>query len=49
MYTRYVDNKFVKTTSGPEPLVQIQNNFRALFLITLSTKIDQMVLLRRTR
>ena len=47
MSTRAVDNKLVKTTSGPEPLVQIQNNFRAMFFIMPSTKIDQMAPLRQ--
>ena len=39
--------KYIKTTSPPEPLVQIQNNFTELFLMMPSTKIAQMVLLQQ--
>ena len=36
-------------TSPPEPLIQIQNNFKGLFLIIPSSKIAKMVTLRRTQ
>ena len=35
--------KSLKTTSSPETLVQIQNNFTQLFSMMFSTKITQMV------
>ena len=36
MATRAPDKKYLYKTSPPEPLVQIQNNFSELFLITPS-------------
>ena len=43
---RALDDKFLKITSSPEPLVQNQNNFTEMFLMMPSTTIAQMVLLR---
>ena len=46
---RAVDKKYLKTTSPPKPLVQIQNNCTELFLMMPSTKIAQIVLLHQTK
>ena len=45
---RALDKKYL-TTFPPERLVQFLNNFTELFLMMHSTKIAQMVPLRRTK
>ena len=47
--TRVLDKKCLYMTSPLEPLVQIQTYFTEIFLIMPSTKIEQMVLLHKTR
>ena len=47
--TKAIDKKYLYTTSHPESLVQIQNNFTELFLMMHSTKLAQMVPLNRTK
>ena len=42
-FSRAKDKKCLKMTSPPEQLVQIQNNFKEMFLMIPSTKIDQNV------
>ena len=39
MAVRALDKKYLKTTSPPETLVQIQNSFTEIFLIMLSVQI----------
>ena len=46
---RALDKKYLQTASPPAPLVQIQDNCTALFLIISSTKIAQMVALHWTK
>ena len=48
MAARAVDKKYLKTTSPPQPLVQIQNNFKEIVLLMPFVRIAKMVLLHRT-
>ena len=38
---RALDKKYILTTSSPEPLVYIQNNFTEFFLMMPSTKLHK--------
>ena len=38
---RALDKKYILTTSPPEPLVYIQNNFTEFFLMMPSTKLNK--------
>ena len=49
MAARAVDKKYLKMTSLPEPLVQIQNIFTEMLPTLPSANIAQMVLLHQTR
>ena len=38
---RALDKKYILTTSSPQPLVHIQNNFTEFFLVMSSTKLHK--------